>query len=50
MRGAASSITAGGTAAKNGLSRGLAFSRYKNKAAYAAVVADVEVGDDIRVR
>lgn len=30
-------------------SQGLAFGRYKNKAAYIAVVAQVEVGDDFRI-
>ena len=28
---------------------GVAFSRYKNSAAYAAIVVEVEIGDDIRV-
>jgi CO/xanthine dehydrogenase Mo-binding subunit len=30
--------------------RGLAYARYKDKGAYCAVVAEVEAGDDIRVR
>jgi nicotinate dehydrogenase subunit B len=29
--------------------RGIAFSRYKNSAAYAAIVVEVEIGEDIRV-
>lgn len=34
----------------SGIGRGLAFARYKNKAAYAAVVVELEVGDEIRLR
>jgi nicotinate dehydrogenase subunit B len=30
-------------------SRGIAFARYKNLAAYAAIVAEVEVGESVRV-
>lgn len=37
---------AGGT----GIGRGIAFARYKNKAAYAAVVVELEVGDEIKLR
>jgi CO/xanthine dehydrogenase Mo-binding subunit len=33
-----------------GIGRGLAFARYKNKAAYSAVVVELEVGDEIRLR
>jgi CO/xanthine dehydrogenase Mo-binding subunit len=33
----------------NGRGRGIAFARYKNIAAYAAVVADVEVDESVRV-
>ncbi|WP_237478323.1 xanthine dehydrogenase family protein molybdopterin-binding subunit [Lichenibacterium dinghuense] len=33
-----------------GSGRGIAFSRYKNRAAYAAVVAEVDVDDEVRVR
>jgi CO/xanthine dehydrogenase Mo-binding subunit len=32
-----------------GSGRGIAFSRYKNRAAYAAAVAEVEVEDEVRV-
>ena len=33
-----------------GIGRGIAFARYKNKAAYAAVVVELEVGDEIKLR
>ncbi|WP_375460634.1 molybdopterin cofactor-binding domain-containing protein [uncultured Enterovirga sp.] len=33
-----------------GMGRGIAFSRYKNHAAYAAIVAEVEVDEEVRVR
>jgi CO/xanthine dehydrogenase Mo-binding subunit len=33
-----------------GLGRGIGFARYKNRAAYAAVIAEVEVGETVRVR
>ena len=33
-----------------GTGRGVAFSRYKNHAAYAAVIAEVEVEEEVRVR
>ena len=39
-----------GEAGGTGLGRGIAFSRYKNHAAYAAVVAEVEVDEGVRVR
>jgi nicotinate dehydrogenase subunit B len=32
-----------------GRARGLGFARYKNRAAYAAVVAEVDVGDEVRL-
>lgn len=38
------------TAAGTGIGRGIAFARYKNKAAYAAVVVELETGDEIRLR
>jgi nicotinate dehydrogenase subunit B len=34
----------------SGTARGLAFARYKNKAGYAAVVAEVEVDEGVRVK
>jgi nicotinate dehydrogenase subunit B len=37
-------------AAQDGIGYGVGFSRYKNTGAYCAVVAEVEVGEDIRVR
>jgi CO/xanthine dehydrogenase Mo-binding subunit len=37
---------AGGT----GIGRGIAFARYKNRAAYAAVIVELEVDEDIRLR
>jgi nicotinate dehydrogenase subunit B len=37
-------------AREDGVGYGIGFSRYKNTGAYCAVVAEVEVGDDIRVR
>jgi nicotinate dehydrogenase subunit B len=37
------------TRAREGRARGFGFARYKNRAAYAAVVAEVEVGDEVRV-
>jgi CO/xanthine dehydrogenase Mo-binding subunit len=37
-------------AAQDGIGYGIGFSRYKNTGAYCAVVAEVEVGEDIRVR
>jgi CO/xanthine dehydrogenase Mo-binding subunit len=33
-----------------GSGRGIAFSRYKNHAAYAAIVAEIEVEEEVRVR
>jgi len=33
-----------------GIGRGVAFARYKNRAAYAAVVVELEVDEDIRLR
>ena len=36
--------------AGTGVGRGIAFARYKNKAAYAAVVVELEAGDEIRLR
>jgi nicotinate dehydrogenase subunit B len=36
--------------AQDGVGYGIGFSRYKNTGAYCAVVAEVEVGEDIRVR
>ena len=33
-----------------GVGRGIAFARYKNKAAYSAVVVELEVGDEIKLR
>ena len=36
--------------AQDGIGYGVGFSRYKNTGAYCAVVAEVEVGEDIRVR
>jgi nicotinate dehydrogenase subunit B len=38
-----------GTPAGSGRGRGIGFARYKNRAAYAAVVAEVEVDEDIRL-
>jgi CO/xanthine dehydrogenase Mo-binding subunit len=38
------------TPAGTGVGRGIAFARYKNKAAYAAVVVELETGDEIRLR
>jgi nicotinate dehydrogenase subunit B len=37
-------------AKKDGIGYGIGFSRYKNTGAYCAAVAEVEVGEDIRVR
>jgi nicotinate dehydrogenase subunit B len=37
-------------AAQDGIGYGIGFSRYKNTGAYCAAVAEVEVGEDIRVR
>jgi CO/xanthine dehydrogenase Mo-binding subunit len=37
-------------AAQDGIGYGVGFSRYKNTGAYCAAVAEVEVGEDIRVR
>ena len=37
-------------AAQDGIGYGIGFSRYKNTGAYCAVVAEVEVGENIRVR
>jgi nicotinate dehydrogenase subunit B len=34
----------------DGIGHGIGFSRYKNTGAYCAAVAEVEIGDDIRVR
>ena len=34
----------------SGIGRGFAFARYKNKAAYSAVVVELEAGDEIRLR
>ena len=34
----------------NGAGRGIAFARYKNRAAYSAVVVDLEVDEEIRLR
>jgi nicotinate dehydrogenase subunit B len=36
--------------ARDGIGYGIGFSRYKNTGAYCAAVAEVEVGEDIRVR
>ncbi|HEY5278322.1 MAG TPA: molybdopterin cofactor-binding domain-containing protein [Pseudolabrys sp.] len=33
-----------------GIGRGIAFARYKNKAAYSAVIVELEVADEIRLR
>jgi nicotinate dehydrogenase subunit B len=38
-----------GPVAVNGHGRGLGFARYKNRAAYAAVVAEVGVGEEVRL-
>jgi CO/xanthine dehydrogenase Mo-binding subunit len=38
-----------GLPAGTGRGRGIAFARYKNMAAYAAVVAEVEVGESVRL-
>jgi nicotinate dehydrogenase subunit B len=38
-----------GAAARDGRARGFGFARYKNRAAYAAVVAEVEVDEEVRV-
>jgi CO/xanthine dehydrogenase Mo-binding subunit len=38
-----------GLPAGSGQGRGIGFARYKNRAAYAAVVAEVEVDEDIRL-
>jgi CO/xanthine dehydrogenase Mo-binding subunit len=37
-------------AAQDGVGYGIGFSRYKNSGAYCAAIAEVEVGEDIRVR
>ena len=37
-------------AKKDGIGYGIGFSRYKNTGAYCAVIAEVEVGEDIRVK
>jgi CO/xanthine dehydrogenase Mo-binding subunit len=37
-------------AKQDGIGHGIGFSRYKNTGAYCAAVAEVEVGEDIRVR
>ena len=37
-------------AKQDGVGHGIGFSRYKNSGAYCAAVAEVEVGEDIRVR
>jgi CO/xanthine dehydrogenase Mo-binding subunit len=34
----------------NGAGRGIAFARYKNRAAYSAVIVDLEVDEEIRLR
>ena len=39
-----------GTTAHDGRARGFGFARYKNRAAYAAVVAEVEVDEQVRLR
>jgi CO/xanthine dehydrogenase Mo-binding subunit len=44
--GASGSAAAGGGSTKG---RGIAFARYKNIAAYAAIVAEVEVDESVRV-
>ena len=36
--------------AGTGIGRGIAFARYKNKAAYSAVVVELEVDEEIRLR
>jgi CO/xanthine dehydrogenase Mo-binding subunit len=33
-----------------GIGRGFAFARYKNRAAYSAIVVELEAGDEIRLR
>src|SRR5262249_62325715 len=38
-----------GPAPRDGRARGFGFARYKNRAAYAAVVAEVEVAEEVRV-
>jgi nicotinate dehydrogenase subunit B len=38
-----------GTPARDGRARGFGFARYKNRAAYAAVVAEVEVDEEVRL-
>jgi nicotinate dehydrogenase subunit B len=38
-----------GTTARDGRARGFGFARYKNRAAYAAVVAEVEVDEQVRL-
>ena len=38
-----------GTPARDGRARGFGFARYKNRAAYAAVVAEVEVDEQVRL-
>ena len=39
-----------GTPARDGRARGFGFARYKNRAAYAAVVAEVEVDEEVRLK
>ena len=39
----------GRSVAGEGRAKGFAFGRYKNSAAYVALVADVEIGDELRV-
>ena len=38
------------TPSGSGIGRGFAFARYKNKAAYSAVVVELEAGEEIRLR
>ena len=50
VEGAAASSAWSDTVTQEGVARGLAFSRYKNHAAYAAVVVGVEVAEEVRLR
>src|SRR5581483_10743876 len=49
-RAAAMSGWQAGAVFRPNTGRGIGFARYKNMAAYCAVVAEVEVGDNVRVR
>ena len=42
--------TSGGLSCGEGLSRGLGFARYKNSSGYCAVIAEVEIDEEVRPR